>query len=128
MPAPAEEDMRVTALETKLAIVSEELSYWKNIAQQHQRMEGRKRAGLPDDNTGLTVNNSMSVNMSAKEIIVENIERSTITTTREEPITRNNTEVTENENTQRDGDDQNKRQEDGRPTAALPSSVTLPSL
>ena len=111
MPAPAKEDLRVTVLETKLSIISEELSYWKNIAQQHQRIDGRKRAGLEAEPSGFTVNDNMSVNMSARDIVVENIEKSTIVTRKTYPIVEPNLRQTEESEDEEETEQRDNREE-----------------
>ena len=123
MPAPAKEDLRVTALETKLSIISEELSYWKNIAQQHQRIDGRKRAGLEAEPSGFTVNNNMLVNMSARDIVVENIEKSTIVTRKTYPIVEPNLSHGQTEESE---DKEETEQRDNREEGSL--VVPQPSL
>ena len=120
MPTPAREDMRVSALETNLAIVTEERDYWKAVSQNYQRVEGAGRAGLKTvDPPVITLHNSMSVNMRAEGIVVENIEKGNFEKTevrkrsqsRERNIERK--KESEDEDQLQESEEENRLQEDG---------------
>ena len=105
MPRPEVDDLRVTSLESQLAIAEEDAKYWRRLSEEYKRAKDRETHGSgPETQRPVTVTNMMSVNVKSEKITVEQIDTETLTVQSketdhgkiEEKPDEKNTEETEN--------------------------------
>ena len=75
------EDMRVDALAANLAMMTESRDYWRTIALNHQEAESRRNSESFVEKSAVTVHNTMSLSVEAKELTMSDIKKSTISVT-----------------------------------------------